>query len=89
MTHSYLNVDDDFTFTHPDTDKTRAYSFGRRLGRQVAMEMDTSFGHILEHLGISMDDRVGDLTEAHVERLQELEEKMGELIVEICQRKAR
>ncbi len=87
MTCSYLNGDDDFTLTHPDADKTKAYLFGRRLGRQVAVEMDTSFGHILEHLGVSMDVRDGDLTEAHVDRLQELEEKMGELIVDICRHK--
>lgn len=89
MAHEYLNEGDSFTLTHPDTDKTLAYLFGRRLGRQVSTEMDTTFCHILEHLGISMDFRDGDLLDEHTERLQALEEKMAELIVDICCRKAR
>ncbi len=88
MTHAYLNEGDNFALTHPDTDKTKAYLFGRRLGRQVSMEMDTVFGNILERLDVSMDFRDGDILEADAERLQELEEQMGELIVNICQRKA-
>ncbi|KKM19463.1 hypothetical protein LCGC14_1655380 [marine sediment metagenome] len=89
MINEYLDADDSFILTHPDTDKTKAYLFGRRLGRQVSTEMDTTFGHILEHLGVSMDFRDGDLLEAHAERLQALEEQMGDLIVDICRRKAR
>ncbi len=87
MSHSHLHVDDSYILVHRDADRTKAHFFGRRLGRQVAMEMDTTFCHILEHLGVSMDVRDGDLVEAHTERLQALEEKMGELIVDICQQK--
>ncbi len=87
MSHSHLNEGDSFTLTHSGTDKTEAYFFGRRLGRQVSMEMDATFCHILKHLGVSMDICDGDLVKEHTERLQALEEEMSVLIVDICQQK--
>ncbi len=87
MSHKYLNEDDSFARLHPDSDKTKAFFFGRRLGHQVASEMDETFFLILKRLGISMEAPDGEITDDDVEKLKAMEESMAELIVDVCRRK--
>ncbi len=81
----YLRDDESFVSAH--SDENARYLFERRVGRQVAMEMDTTCVGILEHLGINTSTEDNDFTDADGDLLNELEGKMTALILDICQRK--
>lgn len=83
---SFFNEGDSYKLTHPDADKTKAYFFGRRLGHELCSKMDVAFFGILEELGVAVN--TPDMNEADMTRLAEIEEQMGALISDICQRKA-
>ena len=89
MTHRFLNEDDSFARLDPNSDKTKGFFFGRRLGHQVSSEMDETFFQILKRLGISLEAPDGEITDDDVEKLKVMEESMAELIVDICARKFR
>jgi len=85
MGSSYLLDNDSYRHAHQDA--AEILFFERRLARQVAMEMDKTCGSILEHLGVSIDGNDDEFIEPHAERLQELEDKMTQLILDICRKK--
>lgn len=85
MSRSYLLEND--SFKHAHLDAAEIHFFERRLTRQVAMEMDMTFGRILNHLGVSTDGRDDEFIEADANVIDELEGRMTNLILDICRRK--
>lgn len=83
---SFFNEGDSYKLTHPGTEKTKAYFFGRRLGHEISSKIDAAFFEIINELGVASDSP--DMNEADMTRLVKIEESMAELIVDICARKA-
>lgn len=84
----YLRNNDKFKMSIDHTNGI-SHLFSHRVHRQVNSDVDDVYFTVLEHLGISSDVAVGDMTEKDITRLAALETEIAEQIMDICTRKAK